>query len=241
MKSSWETPHRRSTISADLRGPLVRGPRTAQHITAAMPVLGLAARLIVWIPVWPGRSVLGRALVGPRGRVVHARLRVVAGEDAVEVVHILEVVADQRGRVGVGDDVVVEVALVGQDVVDDPAEEHDVAAGPQRDVLVGQGRCAGEPGVDVDDLGTARLRLHDPLEPDRVALGHVGTLDDDAVRVLQVLLECRGTAATERGPQTGDGGTVSNAGLVLYLDRAQRGEQLLDQVVLFIVERGPTE
>src|SRR5205809_307164 len=40
-------------------------------------------------------------------------------------------------------------------------------------------------------------------------------------------------AAAEAGPQTGDGGGVSYPRLVLDLDRAQRGEQLLDQVVLF--------
>src|SRR3982750_2751527 len=74
-----------------------------------------------------------------------------------------------------------------------------------------------------------------------MALGHVGALDDDAVRVLQVLQEGRGAAATERGPQTGDGGGVSYARLVLDLDRAQRREQLLDQVVLLTVQGGAAQ
>ena len=124
------------------------------------------------------------------------------------------------GRVGVGDDVLVEVLLVLEDVVDDAAEEGDVAARAQRHVHVGDRRGAGEPRVDVDDLRAARLGLHHPLEPDRVALGHVRALDDDAVGVLQVLQEGGGAATTERGPQTGDGGAVSNTGLVLDLDRA---------------------
>ena len=109
--------------------------------------------------------------------------------------------------------------------------------GPDGDVEVGQRAGAGEARVDVDDRRTALLGLHHPLEPDRMRLGHVRALDDDAVGVGQVLLESGGAAAAERSPQTGDGGGVSNAGLVLDLDRAQRGEELLDQVVLFVVER----
>ena len=48
-------------------------------------------------------------------------------------------------------------------------------------------------------------------------------------------------ASTERRPQTGDGGGVSYAGLVLDLDRAERREELLDQVVLLVVERRAAE
>src|SRR5690606_17074244 len=51
----------------------------------------------------------------------------------------------------------------------------------------------------------------------------------------------RGAAAAERGPQTGDRGGVSYAGLVLDLDRAQGREQLLDEVVLLVVQGGPAE
>ena len=106
---------------------------------------------------------------------------------------------------------------------------------------VGDRGRAGEPRVDVDDRGAAGLGLHHPLEPHRVALGHVRALDDDAVRVLQVLQEAGGAATAEGGPQTGNGGAVSNTGLVLDLDGAHRGEQLLDQVVLFVVQGGPAE
>src|SRR5690606_11206183 len=50
-----------------------------------------------------------------------------------------------------------------------------------------------------------------------------------------------GAAAPEAGPQTGDGGGVSYAGLVLDLDRPHRCEQLLDEVVLLVVQRGTAE
>jgi hypothetical protein len=89
-------------------------------------------------------------------------------------------------------------------MVDQRAEQDDVGAGAQRHVQVCLGAGAGEPRVDVDDLRAAGLGRHHPLEPDRVALGHVRALDDDAVTLLEVLQEVRGTATTERGPQTGD-------------------------------------
>ena len=78
-------------------------------------------------------------------------------------------------------------------------------------------------------------------KPDRVLLGHVRAHDQDAVGVLQVLLEGGGAAAPERGPQTGDRGAVSYAGLVLDRQRPHRGEELLDQVVLLAVERRAAE
>src|SRR2546423_12418436 len=74
-----------------------------------------------------------------------------------------------------------------------------------------------------------------------MALGHVRSHDHDAVGVLQILLEGGRATPSERRPQTGDGGGVSYAGLVLDLDRAEGREQLLDQVVLLAVEGGPAE
>ena len=99
----------------------------------------------------------------------------------------------------------------------------------------------GEPRVDVDDGRAARLRLDHPLERDRVALGHVRTADDDAVGVNQIARKRGGPAATEASPQTGDGGGVSYPRLVLDLDRAERGPELLDEVVLLVVQRRAAE
>src|SRR4029450_6481775 len=96
----------------------------------------------------------------------------------------------------------------------------------------------GEPRVDVDDLGAAPFRLHHVLEAHRVGLRHVGALDDDAIGVAQILQESGGPAAAEAGSQTGNGGGVSNTRLVLDLDRTEGGEELLDQVVLFVVQGG---
>ena len=75
--------------------------------------------------------------------------------------------------------------------------------GPQRHVQVGHRAGAGEPRVDVDHRRAAGLGLHHPLEPDRVTLGHVRALDQDAVGVLQVLLERGRAAAAEARPRPG--------------------------------------
>src|SRR5205823_12474711 len=56
-----------------------------------------------------------------------------------------------------------------------------------------------------------------------------------------ILLQVRRPASSERGPQTGNRGAMSYAGLVLDLDDAERRHQLLDQVVLFVVQRRAAE
>src|SRR6185312_15352907 len=126
-------------------------------------------------------------------------------------------------------------------VVDDPAKEGDVGAGPDTHVVGCGGARPSEAGVDVNYAGAALTRLHHPLVADRMALGHVRAHDHDAVRVLHVLLEGRCAAPAERGAQTGHRGRVSYARLVLDLDEAERRHQLLDRVVLLIVEGRPAQ
>src|SRR4029079_2966346 len=142
-----------------------------------------------------GEDVHPRVL--PRLDVIGVRLRVPAAEQPAEVLGGGELAGDDRGRVGVVLDVLAELAAVREDVVDDPAEEGDVGAGAERNVEVGDGARPREAGIDVDDLRAPLLRLHHPLEADRMALGHVRPLDDDAVGVLQVLLEGGGATPTE--------------------------------------------
>ena len=148
--------------------------------------------------------LLGR-LVVPADRVVVPGLGVEAREQPVEVLGVLELLVDDVRGVGVGHDVLAEVEVVLQHVVDQPAQPGDVGAGPDRHVDVGQGGGAGEPRVDVDDRRAAPLRLHHPLEADRVGLGHVRALDQDAVSVLQVhagwsLRHHGRTRSPDRGP-----------------------------------------
>ena len=183
-----------------------------------------------------GRGLRLDAFVHPLSFLVLAFLRLPSAEEAVVLLGVLEIFAQDCGGVRVIDDVLLEVALVLEDVVNDAAEERDVAARAHRDVNIRHGAGAREPRIDVDDRRAALLRLHHPAEADRVALRHIRALDDDAVRVLQILLERGRAASAERCPQTGDGGGVSNTSLIFDLNDPERVEELLDEIVLLVVE-----
>src|SRR5699024_5587451 len=100
---------------------------------------------------------------------------------------------------------------------------------------------ARETRIDVDDAGTSGLGLSHPLEAHGVALGHIGTLDDDAVHIRQILDELWGAASPERGSQTGSSGGVSKPRLVLDRDGPGRRAELLREVVLLVVDGRPAE
>src|SRR5262249_57993537 len=90
-----------------------------------------------------------------------------AGEDTFELLSILEILADNGGSVGVVHQVVPEKGLVVptlavQHIVDQPAQEGDVSSSPNGRVDIGHGTGAGEPGVDVDELGPLGFGLHRP-------------------------------------------------------------------------------
>src|SRR4029453_4740024 len=102
----------------------------------------------------------------------------------------------------------------------------------------GHGAGARESRIHMDDGGTAFLGLHHPAESHGMTLRHIGAFDDDAVGVLQLLLERGGPASSKRCPQTGNGGGVSNTSLIFDLHNAQRGEEFLDEIVLLVIEGG---
>src|SRR5204863_6864159 len=61
-------------------------------------------------------AVGAQALVLPAGDVVGLPLGVEPGEETVEIFGVAEVLGDDRRRIGVGDDVLAEVLLIGEDV-----------------------------------------------------------------------------------------------------------------------------
>src|SRR5439155_13710065 len=93
----------------------------------------------------------------------------------------------------------------------------------------------------MDDLRALLPGFDHEAEPDRVRLGHVGAHNEHAVAMLEVLLEGGGGSASEGGAQTGHRSAVSYAGLVLDSHDPQVVEQLLDEVVLLVVQRGPAQ
>ncbi len=174
----------------------------------------------------PGRGGDERILVLPARRVVSALLLVEPREQPIGA-DVLELLADDRRRVGVGEHVLAEVRFGAQHVVDHAAEEGDVGAGAQRHEHVGECTRAAVVGIDVDHRRAARLGLHHPLERDGMGLGHVRALEHDQVGVLQVTRQRAGGATAEGRAEADDRRAVADAGLVLDLHDSRRGEELL--------------
>ena len=133
-----------------------------------------------------------------------------------------------------GDDVVLVVQLVDDDVVDHRVLERRVGAGPDARVHIGRRRGPRVARIDVDDLRPVLLGLPDPLEGHGVVLGDVAAFHQDRLAVLQVDPVVGHRAPAERGPQTGDRGAVSKPGLVLDVGQAEQPGRLLEEVTLLV-------
>ncbi len=101
-------------------------------------------------------------LVHPVSDRVLSLFLVPAAEQTVVVLGILEFIREDRRGIGVVDDVLLEVALVLEDVANDAAEEGDIRAGPDRHVDIGHGARAGKPRIDMDDRGAVLAGLASP-------------------------------------------------------------------------------
>ena len=166
-----------------------------------------------------------------RLRVVFVVIRVESAEHAV--LEVERLVAEEEG-VRVGDDVILVVELVDDDVVDHRVLERCVGAGPDARVHVGRRRGSGVARIDVDDLRAVFLGLPNPLEGHGVVLGDVAAFHQDRLAVLQVDPVVGHRSSTERGPQTGDRGAMSKPGLVLDVDQAEQPGRFLEEVALLV-------
>src|SRR5690349_21182889 len=202
---------------------------------------------------------VSHTLVLPRVRLILSQEAVVVpsrlvplvlhqpGKDAVQLFSAFEVGAHDRRGIGVVEQVLLEEgvrlpALVVDDVVDESAQERDIAARANRGVEITHGAGAGEARVDVDQLRPVfHLRLHRPAERHRVALRHVAALEDDAVREREIARVGGRRAASEPGPQTGDARGVSYSGLVFDRHHPQAAHELLLHVVPLVVQSGATQ
>src|SRR5215208_4716342 len=213
----------------------------ARHTGMHLPTLALAGLAHDASLAPPDGGVIdGVSLVTPARRIVQFAIFVPTGEQA-RGIGVLEVLGDDRGRVGVDLDVLLEVLLVLEDVVDQAPEERDIGARPDRCVDVAHRRGAGEARVDVDELGALLFGDHGVPETHGVGLRHVGAFDDDAVGILQVLQVGGGPAPTVRDAQTGHRRAVSYSRLVGNSYEPQRMEELGYEVVLLVVYRGAAD
>ena len=170
-------------------------------------------------------------------RLVRVRLLLVvpSGKHAALLVEGV-LFRDQERRVGEQADVLVVIAVVGQGVVDQPAEERDVGAGADLDEAIGDRRRAIESRIDAHQLRVAvPPRLHDEAEPDRVVLSRIAAHGEDDVRVADVGPAIGHRSASERGGQTGHRRPVSYPGLLLDRHHAEPGaEGLHEEIVQFV-------
>src|SRR5829696_6063994 len=124
-----------------------------RHAGMHLPALALAGLAHDASLAPPDGGVIDRlSLVTPARRVVLFAVFVPTGEQA-RGVGALKVLGNDRGRVGVDLDVLLEVFLVLEDVVDQASQERDIGARPDGRVYVAHRRGAGEARVDVDELG----------------------------------------------------------------------------------------
>ena len=177
------------------------------------------------------RLALRVELVSPALGVVLVVLLVVPAEDPI--LEVERLVAQVEG-VRVGDDVILVVQLVDDDVVDHRVLERCVGAGPDARVHVRRRRGPGVSRIDVDDLRPVFLCLPDPLEGHGVVLGDVAAFHQDRLAVLQVDPVVGHRSPPERGPQTGDRGAMSKPGLVLDVRQAEQPGRLLEEVALLV-------
>jgi hypothetical protein len=62
---------------------------------------------------------------------------------------------------------------------------------------IGDSGGAGKAWIDVNDRSPAALGLHHPLKAHRMALGHIRSLNDNAIGIRQVLLKSGRAASSE--------------------------------------------
>ena len=168
------------------------------------------------------------------GRLV-VRVRLAVEPRVQPIVRQLESFLHDEGSVRVVDEVIVRDAAVLDRVVDQPAEERDIAAGTNLEEEIGVRRGPREARIDDDHFGVAlQFGFNRPFEAARVVLRRIAAHDQHHVGVLDVDPAVRHRAASECGPQTGDRWPVSNPGLVFYVADPHAAHRLHDQVVEFV-------
>jgi hypothetical protein len=79
--------------------------------------------------------------------------------------------------------------------------------------------------------------LNHPLESHRMIFGHIGSHNQDGVRIGEILRGCGGPSTPERCTQTGYRGAVSYSRLIADAIHAEAaGKQLANEIILLDIE-----
>ena len=172
----------------------------------------------------------------PGRLVVRPFLGVVAGEQAVlEIV----LVAQDEGSVGVIDNVIFEIKIVGQDVPDQSAKKRNIRTGAQPGEDIGMLGGPGKARIHMDDGRAPILGPKRPLKGNRMVFGGIAADDENAITVDDVDPVIGHRAASERLCQSRNSGAVSDTGLVLDVGQPHGSQHgLVDPAFLVVQGRG---
>ena len=158
-------------------------------------------------------ETIGADFVVPGGLVVAVLLGVVTG---VKAVCEREILTDDKREVGVILDVLVLDLVIRQQVADNAAQEHDVGAGSDRRVHVGNGGRARKARINDDQpCFVVRLGLSDPFETAGVRLGRIPAHDEYDVGIFDVDPVIRHRSTAKRRGKTCHRRAVSHTRLVI--------------------------
>ena len=149
---------------------------------------------------------------------------------------------DDRGGIGVMDDVFLVVFLVFDDVVHQTAPEGDIRTTADRAIEIRPRGRSREPRVDADDLCVAFIPgLLQPGKRYRMVFRRVAAADQRNIGVFEIRPVIGHCSPTKRGAQTGDRGAVSDTGLMFDVRRPQAAHEFRYEVKVLIVEYGGPE
>ncbi len=165
---------------------------------------------------------------GHAGHVLH-RLRPVLGHHLfADLVHAVDAAAD----------VFLVLPAVLEHVIEQAEEERHVAARANAHVLVGFRRGAGKARIGHDHLAAVLLGVQRVQHRHRVRLGRVRAEEQQALRVLLVVVRVGHRAVAPGIGDAGDGGRMADARLVVGVVGAEQAHELAQQVGLLVVVLG---
>ena len=143
---------------------------------------------------------------------------------------------------GIAGDILLVGQAFGDDGVDHRVQQRDVAAGLEREVLVGMARQRLPARIDHDQLGAALGRVLDEGRGDRMVHGRIGADHDDDLGVHRRRERRRHRARVQAFQQRRDRRGVAQPRAVIDIVGAEAGaHQLLEQIGFLVGALGRAE